>query len=138
MDTLSVMDYIERNYKTFAKAISILSQRYHNISIPMFRNFSYDLLIEGQDSNIYKVKVLNSDCQAPSGAYVVNLRSFGGYRKGKELKKGFDQSMCDMLFIESPDGYYLIETNSIDNKRAITLSQFDNFKITIDGKINGF
>ncbi len=128
MDILSTMDYIQKNYETLTKSISFFSKNYQNISIPIRNNFAYDLLIEDRNRNILRVKTLHTECKSPSGTYIVSLRSFGGYRKGKELKKEFDKFMCDLLFIECPDGFYVIPSQGIENKRAISLSQFQKFK----------
>lgn len=123
-----VMDFRQRNDTAVAKSIGLLINKYKNVSIPVVKNFSYDLLIEGENGIIFKVKVIYTDHTSPKGVYVANLRSFGGYQKGKELKKHFDRFMCDALFIHTPLDYYLIPTENIDNKRAVNLSKFEEYK----------
>lgn len=124
------MDYIERSYQTLSKAIGLLSPLYNNLSIPLKPSFYYDLLAEAIDTKeILKIKILCTECKAPSGAFVVTLRSCGGYDKKKELKKDFDSRSCDRLFVQSPESFYLIPSSEVSNKRAITLSQFTHCKL---------
>ena len=123
------MDYIERSYKTLGNAVGILSKRYSNLALPLRPNFSYDLLAETNVDTFMKVKVIHTDSKAPSGTYVVNLRKSGGYLNKEEVKKPFDKDSCCFVFVESPEGFYLIPSHQIHNKRAISLSQFEQFKI---------
>jgi len=130
VDIVSFVDYFERSYKTLSKAIGFLAPLYGNLSLPMRPNFYYDILAETIDTkSILKIKILCTECKAPSGTYVVTLRSCGGYGQKKELKKDFDPLSCDRLFIESPESCYLIPSAEIFNKRAISLSQFKHYKI---------
>lgn len=121
------MDYIQRSYTTISEAISFLSRKFDNISIPIKSNYLYDLLVE-KDFNILRVKIIMTDSQQPSGAYVANLRKSGGYSEKKEIKKPFDPKFCDLVYVKTPEGIYLIPSLEIQTTRSITLSQFENFR----------
>lgn len=118
-------DYLVLSYLSTCKAISILSTRCENICIPMNHTFSYDLVVDAKGV-VSRIKVVRTDCQSPSGSYVVNIRKSG---KDVSSKEPFSQSMCDFVFVDSPEGCYLIPSSSITQKRAITLSQFGEYFI---------
>jgi len=122
------MDFIAQNFLSLAKAIHVLSPRYDNIYLPIKGSFAYDLIGDCKGS-IHKVKVFHTESKAPSGSYIVNIRKSGGYNKGNTQKKPFDPNMCDVVFIDSPEGCYFIPSHQIDQKRAITLSMFREFFI---------
>lgn len=93
--------------------------------------FAYDLILISDKSGkelIMRVKVVQTESKSPSGTYVVNLRKSGGYVNSKECKAPFDPSMCDVVFVISPESAYMIPSNKITQKRAISLSMFEEFK----------
>lgn len=129
-DILSCMDYLEQSYLSTCKAISILSGKCENICVPINHTFSYDLIADSKGV-ISRIKVMRTDCQAPSGCYVVNIRKSG---KEKSSKEPFSPTMCDFVFVDSPDGCYLIPSASITQKRAISLSMFVEYLIPTNKK----
>jgi len=123
------MDYIERSFQCLARAIEFFSTEWENICLPMKHTFAFDLILVPKGKGIMmRVKVIQTESKSRSGAYVVNLRKSGGYTNAKEHKADFDPSMCDFLFIISPDGIYVIPSRKITQKRAISLSMFEEFK----------
>lgn len=128
-DILSLMDYLERSFQSVGAAIGILSSRVVNICLPLKPNFFYDLILETTPGKLDRVKIIYTDCQAPSGSFVANIRKSGGYADKKETKKPFDPHEVDKLFIFTPLGSYLIPTSEVTTTRSISLSQFENFRL---------
>ena len=125
------MDYIEKSFQSLAQAIEYFSQGCDNICLPMKPTFAFDLILITKENGkdlIMRVKVIQTESKAPSGSYVVNLRKSGGYANSKETKAPFDPCVCDVLFVISPDGAYMIPSHTITQKRAISLSRFEEFK----------
>lgn len=133
------MNYHHRSYQTIANAIAKLARVYENVFFPLKPNYYYDLLVEMPNKNnkylVMRVKVIYTDCRAPSGTYVVNLRKSGGYVNKKEVKEDFQNDMCDILFVECPEGFYEIPTNRITTHRAISLSMYQEFKLPVSSAV---
>jgi len=130
LDTMSSMDHLQNSYLSICKAIEILSPWCENICIPINHTYSYDLVVDAEGV-ISRVKVIRTDCQAPSGSYIVNIRKSG---KEPASKEPFSQTMCDFVFVDCPDGCYLIPSSSIKQKRAISLSVCSEYLIPIGKK----
>lgn len=123
------VDYHKRSYQTVISAIHELGLRFDNIGIPIKPSFYYDLLCE-RDFKIYRVKVVFTNCKQASGNYIANIRKSGGYDRAKESKSPFDSKFCDYLYVETPEGKYLIPSSNVVSVRSITLSQFESFRIS--------
>lgn len=121
---ICVMNFSELNFLSTCKAIAILSSRCQNICVPINHCFSYDLIVDAEGV-VSRIKVAQTVCQAPSGSYVVNIAKAGK----EDKKKHFSTSMCDFLFVDTPDGCYLIPSSLITQRRSITLSIFDEYLI---------
>ena len=124
-------DYHHRRYLTISSAVSKLSYLFVNICIPIRNSFYYDLVCE-KEFNLYRIKVIYTNCKQSSGSYVANIRKSGGYFSKKETKLPFNPKFCDYLFVETPEDYFLIPSEEISTKRSITLSMFEVFKIKPD------
>ncbi len=128
---LSIMNYIHKSFQAVCQAIEYFSREAINIFIPIKPSYAYDLILLNSQSGkevTMRVKVVQTESQSPSGTYVVNLRKSGGYEHAKENKAPFDPSMCDVIFIISPGGAYMIPSKKITQKRAISLSMFEEYK----------
>lgn len=122
-------DYVYRSYLTICSAIYHLSSRFKNLTFPIRNNFNYDILGD-KDNKIFRIKVIYTNCKQKSGVYVANIRKSGGYRDKKENKMPFDSRLCDYLYIETPDAKYLIPSSDIATIRSITLSQYEDCRIS--------
>lgn len=122
------MDYLDRSFQSVAKAIQHFSCLYDNICYPLKPEFSFDLLGVNADK-IDRIKVFRTECILPSGSYSVNLRKSGGYKNSSEHKQPFDPSICDVVFIESPEGIYVIPSAKITQTRALTLSMYPQYLV---------
>ena len=118
------MNYLEMNFLSTCKAITVLSARCQNICIPINHSFSYDLIVDA-DGVVSRIKVAQTACKAPSGSYVVNVAKAGK----EDQKRHFSASMCDFLFVDTPEGCYLIPSSMITQRRSITLSMFEEYLI---------
>ena len=125
------MDYLEKSFNAVCQAIGYISKYSDNIFLPIKPTYAYDLIYSKWEETtefFIKVKVFQTKSQAPSGSYVLNLRKSGGYENAKEHKAAFDPSMCDVVFAMSPEGFYMINSMEITQKRAISLSKFQEYK----------
>ena len=90
------------------------------VLIPISDCDKYDLAVD-QNGIIKRVQCKYSSDQEPSGAFSVDLRTFGGYREKtyhtKYLKEDFD-----LLFVFCSDGHrYLIPVDKIIGNSQIAL-----------------
>ncbi len=126
------MDYIESNLHSIGQAIAYFSKSAKNIFLPLKPTYEYDLIIIKHLTIVEmtcRVKVIKTDHQVPSGSYVLNLRKSGGYKNKKEYKAPFKPSACDIVFAISPLGMYSIPSCAITQKTAISLSQFEQYRV---------
>src|SRR4030095_4855883 len=107
---MSCMSYLEQSYLSTCRAVEILSGKCDNICVPIHHTSDYDLIVDAKGI-ISRVKVIPTECLAEIGAYIVNLRS-----AGKEGKQAFCPTDCDFVFVDCPEGYYLIPVTSITQK----------------------
>ncbi len=120
-----VMNWLNLSFLSTCKAVSVLSPRCDNICIPLQTSHCYDLIVDAKGV-VSRIKVIRTDCQAPSGAYVVNIS------KGSEIgekSKPFAALACDFVFVDSPEGCFLIPSSVITQKRTISLSRFKEYLI---------
>ncbi len=115
-------NYHQRSYQTVSSAVAELSHQFENICIPLRNNFYYDLIGE-KDFKIYRIKVIFTNHKQYNGNYIACIRKNG------RLNLNFDKKYCDFLYIECPSGKYLIPSSEIFNHLAVTLNQFESFRI---------
>lgn len=128
LDILSInMNYLEKSYLSVCKATHILSSMYDNICFPVCQEFAFDI-VGIKNNDMHRIKVLRTECKAPSGSYVVNIRN-------NDKKFPFDPSMCEMIFVDSPDGLYFIPSKIITQKRAISLSMFKDYLLRLSSAV---
>jgi hypothetical protein len=129
--TIGNMDYIDRNHKAFIEFLYLCCDRFDNFALPIKPNNKFDVIgICESDSKICnRIRIICTETKNASGSYVVNLLKSGGYEDSKEKKSHFDSSSCDYVFASTPEDAYLIPSASITQKKALTLSMFEEFKI---------
>jgi hypothetical protein len=93
--------------------------------MPLQNTHLYDLIVDA-DGVVSKIKVIRTDCQAPSGSYVVNVAKCS---TDPEKNRPFASGSCDFVFVDSPEGCFLIPSAIITQKRAISLSKFKQYLI---------
>ena len=76
------------------RAIAYYTEKGYTVSIPMNDCQEYDLVVEYPDG-LKRVQVKTTRHKAPSGRYVVNLRTMSGYKDRYEYKLG----SWDVLFV---------------------------------------
>lgn len=76
------------------QAIAYYTQKGYTVSIPLNDCQEYDLVVEYPDG-LKKVQVKTTKHKAPSGKYVVNLRTMSGYKDKYTYKLG----SYDVLFV---------------------------------------
>jgi hypothetical protein len=82
------------------------------VLLPVSDCDKYDLAAD-QTGKIKRVQCKYSDDKEPSGAYIVDLRTFGGYR-GKTYHTKYLQEDFDLLFVFCSNGdRYLIPVEKV-------------------------
>lgn len=104
-----------------AVAMCYYTKEGYKVSKPLFENCPYDLIVD-KNNTLYRVQVKTAKVLAPSGRYVVNLRTSGGNRSGKgKIKKISDQEV-DLIFILVEDGRtFEIEASKISGQSSVTV-----------------
>ena len=112
------------------EAINYFLQKNDSVFVPISDFDKYDLVIN-KNGVFKKVQCKYSSDKAHSGGFIVDLRTFGGYRDktyhNKYLKDDFD-----LLFIYCSDGSrYLIPAENVWKKSQIVLGikSWNEFKL---------
>jgi len=100
------------------QAIAYYTSKGYTISIPLNDCQEYDLVVEYPDG-LKRVQVKTTKHKAPSGRYVVNLRTMSGYKDKYEYKIG----SYDILFVLDELGgtYEFTSEETSQYKNCITL-----------------
>ena len=100
------------------RAIAHYTIKGYTISIPLNDCQEYDLVVEYPDG-LKKVQVKTTKHKAPSGNYVVNLRTMSGYKDKYEYRIG----TYDILFVvdELGNTYEYTSEELKDYKNCLTL-----------------
>lgn len=125
------MDYIQRNYRAFIDFLTWTSGRFENVCIPLKSNSRFDVVgyCSTDSRKLSMIKIICTETKRSTGSYEANLLVSGGYNKRKEKKNHFDPSSCHYVFIWTPEWKYLIPTTEITQKKALILSEFEDFKL---------
>lgn len=127
------MDYLDRNYHALIEFLRYTNKRFENVCLPLKPNSSFDVIVfcSTDSRKLSSIKIICTSTKNESGSYVANLLIGGAHADGKEVKKIFDPNRCHYLFVWTPKSKYLIPTTVITQTKAITMSQFNDYKITI-------
>lgn len=117
-----MINYTEENFRSLIRAWGILCRKCTNICYPMRRDQGYDIIVDASGV-VSRIKLARTTHLSEKGDYIVHLRKGAG-------KEPFDSSRCEFLFVDSPEGYYLIPSVMITQKSTITLSKFKEYLIT--------
>ena len=100
------------------QAIAYYTLKGYTISIPLNDCQEYDLVVEYPDG-LKKVQVKTTKHKAPSGNYIVNLRTMSGYKDKYEFRIG----TYDILFaVDELGNTYEFTSEEISQyKNSITL-----------------
>jgi hypothetical protein len=100
------------------QAIAYYTQKGYTVSIPLNDCQEYDLVVEYPDG-LKKVQVKTTKHKAPSGNYMVNLRTMSGYKDKYSYKIG----AYDILFaVDEMGRTYEFTAEDLKNyKNCVTL-----------------
>lgn len=102
-------------------AIAYFTKNNYTVSIPINDSQDYDLIVE-QDGFLYKVQVKYTGQKAPSGNFIINLRSISGTTK--QVYKTVKDTDIEILFVVTSDNQcYLLHNNDIINNNSLTLTK---------------
>lgn len=89
------------------------------------------LIIVVDIGGLKKVQIKTTSCVGKSGTYIAGLQTNSGRRGTKIIRKNFDKSKIDYLFILTEDSSkYLISSVELDIVRAITLGyKYEKYRI---------
>ncbi len=92
------------------------------VLVPISDTDKYDLAVD-QKGQIKKVQCKYTNDQEKSGAYIIDLRTFGGYRD-KTYRAKYRENYFDYLFIFCSNGEkYLIPADKVINKVQIVVGK---------------
>jgi hypothetical protein len=114
------MNTKKKGTAALAEAVAYFTGNTESVFIPFSDTDKYDLVVDNKGI-LNRIQCKYSDDKEKSGGYIVDLRTFGGYREKtyhtKYLKEDFD-----FLFVLCGNGNrYLIPRYKIDNKSIIVL-----------------
>ena len=100
------------------QAIAYYTQKGYTVSIPLNDCQEYDLVVEYPDG-LKKVQVKTTRQKAPSGKYIVSLRTMSGYKDKYSYKIG----SYDILFVVDETGktYEFTSEDLKEYKNCVTL-----------------
>jgi|SRR5579872_1852572 len=111
-------------------AIGYFSEKNIPVLLPIVDSEKYDLVLD-ENGILKRVQCKYTSHQEPSGAYAVDLRTFGGYREKTYFIK-YQKGDFDLLFVLcSNKDKYLIPAEQIIDKSQIAVGSksWNNFKI---------
>lgn len=122
-------DFFQRNKNALIEFMNLYKEKFDSFAIPLNQINEFDVIgIKGEE--LLRIRIVVTETKNPSGAYVANLCKSGGYYQKKERKnEPFSPSSCDLIFICTPNGKYLIPSKDVKQTKAITLSVFKNHLI---------
>lgn len=82
----------------------------------------YDLIVD-RDDNLYRVEVKTTTSRGPSGAWEAHVATRGGNRSGKISNTRLSKADCDLLFIATPDGLWLIPSSEVHNRVMVSVGR---------------
>jgi hypothetical protein len=112
------------------EAISYFLQNIESVFLPVSDCDKYDLVID-KDSAFKKVQCKYSNDKLQGGGFIVDLRTFGGYR-GKTYHNKYLKDDFDLLFIYCSDrSRYLIPAENVWDKSQIVVGNksWNEFKL---------
>jgi hypothetical protein len=102
------------------EAISYFLKKNESVFVPISDSDKYDLVVNVNGS-FKKVQCKYSNDKAQSGGFIVDLRTFGGYRE-KTYHNKYEKDDFDLLFIYcSNNNKYLIPSDVVWDKSQIVL-----------------
>ncbi len=104
-----------------ADAIAWFTRTGWTVSLPLIDNQSYDLVVDDGEA-LHRVQVKTSTCRTPAGGLAVELRTNGG-NQSRSTSAPFDASSCDLLYVLTDDGRWLIPTQEISARCSLTLGR---------------
>lgn len=103
--------------RALGRAISYFSSLGYTVSLPLIDAQSYDLIVDW-GGKLYKVQCKWTANKDKWKHFQVHLQT---YAYGK-VTKIFDKDVIDWLWVSTPEGDWLIDTNLTEAKTGITLS----------------
>ncbi len=98
------------------------------VSIPLVDNQGYDLVVDDGE-RLLRVQVKTSTCRTPAGGWAVELRTNGGNRS-RSTSSPFDPGSCDLLYVLTDGGRWLIPSDEIVARTTVTVGRkWDRFAI---------
>ncbi len=89
------------------------------MSVPLVDNQGYDLVAD-DGASLHRVQVKTSTRRTASGGWEVELRTNGGNRS-RQTSTPFAPSSCDLLYVLTDDGRWLIPSREITATTSLTV-----------------
>lgn len=92
----------------------------YNVSVPLTEATRYDLIVE--NGSLKRVQCKTGASKAPSGNYIITLKTSGGNKSGTGKVKTISQDECDELFVLDGGGtMYVIPVAKICGMHQMVL-----------------
>lgn len=102
-----------------ADAIAWFAYEGWTVSVPLVDNQGYDLVAD-DGQQLHRVQVKTATSQAPSGGWIVELRTNGG-NQTRLRSRPFDAAASDLLYVLTDGGRWLIPTCEVAARTSLTL-----------------
>jgi len=101
-------------------AIAYFTRQGHNVLIPLTDSQDYDLIID-IDGFLNKVQIKYTTQKAPSGNYLIALRSISG-SSGKAYKTVSETDIDYLFCVTENNDCYLLPITDLTNSNCITIT----------------
>jgi hypothetical protein len=104
------------------KAISYFMSNGSSVFLPVSDCDKYDLVIEKQ-AQFQRIQCKYSNDKEKSGAYIIDLRTFGGYREKTYHTKYIENDFDELYVFTSDEKSYLIPAKLLIGKSQIAVGK---------------
>ena len=101
-------------------AIAYFTKQGHNVLLPLTDSQDYDIVVD-IDGFLNKVQIKYTTQKAPSGNYIISLRSISG-SSGKVYKTVSETDIDYLFCVTDNDNYYLLPITELTNGNTITIT----------------
>lgn len=102
-------------------AIAYFTKNNYNVLLPLTDSQDYDLVVD-IDGDLFKVQVKFTNSKAPSGNYIIPLRSISG-SSGKVYKTVAETDVDYLFCVTAAYNTYLMPTIDLECNNTITITK---------------
>lgn len=111
-----------------ADAVAWFTRAGWTVAVPLVDNQRYDLVAD-DGATLHRVQVKTSTRRTRSGTWEVELRTNGGNRS-RSSSVPFDPSTCDLLYVLTDGGRWLLPAGRIRATSSLTVGRkWEEFRV---------